>query len=537
MIRKFAHHRRGQPEQVEETIIYDHLLGSPPSLIAVDVETISLEVPVLVGISVAISPDESFYFPVLPEPSIYLGDIIAILQNSDIVKVMHNSLFDLAALAEFTVDRDNIIDTLLMAHLVGERFADLRTLSANIGFFLPEFPKIKEWIWDLSEEQIATKCCTDAEATFALYLHYEDKVDWDYLRTEMKLIPILLTMSSKGLKVDQNLRASIEIELAADLEAYLSVAEDLGFNPASPKQTAYMLAKDGVFLPMTKSRKSLGTNERILSKINHPIAGFVLAYRECNKLHSTYIKPLKGEERCYTKFHLDAITGRVSSSKHNLQNIPKGRMRNIFLPDSAPWTDIDFSQIELRTLAYITQDDVMQAVFDSDGDMHQTTADSLQIPRYPAKTGNFAMIYGATDETLMEAMSVSKQQAREFRVGWYMLYPKAGAWIEQQQFEAPAAGYIKTLYGRKIPLPVGVENLEKLKRKSINYPIQASAAEIVKRAMIRCAEEGLLGQMRLQVHDELLFDGDVSEKLATLELNHIAPFETPYSIKLLERWE
>ncbi|GAI33213.1 unnamed protein product, partial [marine sediment metagenome] len=246
-------------------------------------------------------------------------------------------------------------------------FADLPYLAASIGIALPELPKIKQWIWDLTLEQIVTKCCTDAQATYALYQHYKDEVDAEYLAVEMKLIPILITMSGKGIKVDQPLRAIIEAELADELKVYEDLAEEQGFNPGSPKQVAFMLAKDGVFLPMTKKRKSLRTDEATLRKITHPIAVLALTYRHSKKLYSTYIRPLTGENRCHTNFHMDAITGRVSSARHNLQNIPKGRMRSIFLPDNSPFTDLDFSQIELRTLAYIAQDDAMQAIFDSEG--------------------------------------------------------------------------------------------------------------------------------------------------------------------------
>ncbi|GAH12816.1 unnamed protein product, partial [marine sediment metagenome] len=155
---------------------------------------------------------------------------------------------------------------------------------------------------------------------------------------------------------------------------------------------------------------------------------------------------------------MDAITGRVSSARHNLQNIPKGRMRSIFLPDTPPFTDLDFSQIELRTLAYIAQDDAMQAIFDSEGDIHQATAELMETSRYKAKSTNFAMIYGATDETLMETAGVtSKAKAQELRLAWSRAYPKAGNWIEAQQQSAPRTGHITTLYGRRIPLPSEME--------------------------------------------------------------------------------
>ena len=520
-----------------EDMVYK-LFTNPPKLIAVDTESVSLKVPDLVGIAIATSRNEAFYFPILPEPSPYLLAVIALLQDTSIVKVYHNSLYDLRVLAVCGVDKTNIVDTLIMAHLAGERDADLPSLYNILSLrMMPEFPKIRDNILEWPTEQIVRKCCSDAEATYFVYEKLKDRVDESYLRTEMELVPVLLAMSEKGIRIDQELRAIIEEELSSDLVVYRELAEDIGFNPASPKQVAYMLAKDNVFLPYTRSRKSLRTDEKTLLKVSHPIAGLVLAYREASKLLSTYIKPLAGEDRCYTRFHLDAITGRVTSTQRNLQNIPQGRIRNIFLPDRDYFSDLDFSQIELRTVAYIAQDEVMQGVFDSDGDIHQATADALGITRKLAKNTNFSFIYGATDTTIMETAGIRNLgKAKELRTAWGLAYPKAMNWIENQQLAAPKAGYITTLYGRRIPLPME-EPPDALKRKAVNYTIQASAAEIVKRAMLKCAKAGLLASMRLQVHDELLLEGNMIKELGELGLDKVAPFPTPYSCKLLTRWE
>jgi len=541
---KFGYYGKREPK---EELVYDLLLNNPPELLALDVECVSLKHPDPVGIAIATSPTDAFYFPIQPEPSSLLPNVLSILSSPSITKIMHNSLFDLRVMP--SIDKTNIIDTLIMAHMAGLRRADLSTVAAIIGKLLPQIPDFKEWIWEWSLEQIMEKCCSDAQAAFEAYHYYKSSIDMDYLKTEMKLIPILLSMSSKGIRIDSQLRAEIEIELENELILYESLAEEMGFNPGSPKQVAYMLAKDKVFLPLTRSRKSLRTDERTLRKINHPIASMVLAYRDQKTLYSRYIKPLRGYDRLHSLFHLDAITGRVSSGGsenstdkiiyRNMQNIPKGRQRNIFIPDTGIFTDIDFSQIELRTLAYISQDDVMQSIFDSEGDIHQATADLMGTTRKLAKNTNFAFIYGATDETIMETAGVtSRDKAVELRTTWNIAYPKAGEWIAKQQEEALKAGYITTLYGRRIPLPSEMEERpEAIKRKAVNYPIQASAAEIVKRAMIICAEAGLLEPMRLQVHDELLFEGNVVKELQELDLEHIAPFKTPYNVKLLERWE
>lgn len=534
----FAYYGSREPEK---NLVHELLLNNPPSVVAVDFECISLKNPEPVGLAIATSPTDSFYFQIQPEMSKLLPNALAILLNPKITKIFHNAIFDLSIFHEafgLLLD-ESVIDTLVMAHLNNEREADLYSLGKLAGLEMPNFPKLRENIWEWSPEQIAIKACTDAEATLVLYHKYLNLIDADYLQMEMKIITILVVMASKGLKIDQLLRIQLDIELEEELLQYEAVADELGFNPGSPMQIAFMLAKDKVFLPPTRSRRSLRTDKSVLSKLGHPLAVFALAYRKAKKLHSTYIKPLEDEDRCFTHFHLDAITGRVSSSRHNMQNIPKGKYRNIFLPDSVCFTDLDFSQIELRTLAYLSQDPVMQAVFDSEGDIHQETADFLGISRYIAKSVNFAFLYGATLDTLLETAGIAdKAKAMGLAILWHSLYPKASAWIKQQQTEALKAGYVRTLYGRKILLPSAFEeSAEAIKRKAVNYPIQASAAEIVKKAMIKCAEAGLLDSMRLQVHDELLFDDDVEETLGQLGLDRISPFPTPYEVRILERWE
>lgn len=531
----FAYHGSRTPD---ESLVFELLFKDTPKLIGVDTECESLEFPNPVGISIATNGDDAFYFPILPEPSIYLPLVIEILRDKSITKVYHNCIFDLEALEQFEVDGDNIADTLIMAHLAGEKDASLNMLALINNFPLPNIGPFREWIWKYPLTDIITKCCTDAKATYKLYPIYQPKINQAYYELEMRLIPILLTMSKHGLKIDQRLRAQIQGELEEELLLYESLAEEMGFNPSSPKQVAFMLAKDKVFLPMTKKRTSLCTDEATLKKVNHPIAQMVLAYRTQKKLHSTYIYPLTGAARCYTHFHMDAITGRISSNKHNMQNIPKGRVRNIFLPDDGVFTDIDFSQIELRTLAYISHDPVMMAMFESGEDFHQATADLMGIERRIAKNANFATIYGATVDTLLETAGITdRRKALELMELWRIAYPTAAKWVTEQQKNGIRNGYITTLFGRRIPLPVELEKADKLARKAVNYPIQGSAAEIVKRAMLICADAGLMDVLLLQVHDELLFNGDVTDKLIKLDLDHIAPFHTPYEVKLLERWE
>ena len=198
---RFAYYGREKPT---EQLLYDMLLSSPPKLLAIDVESVSLEILEPVGIGIAVSPTDAFYFPVLLEPSPFLPDIINILRDASITKVFHNALFDLQVLAEYNIDQSNIIDTLIMAHLAGARDARLLTLALSAGRLLPSLPALKQWIFELTEEQIAEKCCSDAQATWVVYHHLLPGMDMDYLTSELQLLPILLAMSAKGIKITKN---------------------------------------------------------------------------------------------------------------------------------------------------------------------------------------------------------------------------------------------------------------------------------------------------------------------------------------------
>jgi DNA polymerase-1 len=362
-------------------------------------------------------------------------------------------------------------------------------------------------------------------------------MDMEYLNIEMELIPILLEMSYRGLLIDQEARRELELRLEKEVKYYQDLCEGEGFNPGSPQQVAYILAKRGAYsvlprIPFTKGYRSISTEEKVLNKMDDPMAAIVLNYRTKSKLLNTYIKPWGMDERAYCRYHLDAITGRPSSTNRNMQNIPAGEPRGVFIPDDGVWTDIDFSQVELRTLAYLAGDREMQYIFESGGDIHQYTADFLGIERKLAKNTNFAIIYGATDETLAETAGIRNiARARELKERWFRLYVEAGDWAQERQLKALEYPYARTVFGRNIRLPtLEEEDSGGIMRKAVNYPIQGSASEVLKRALIMCKEL----PMALTVHDEILFDGKVELPNG---LEHIAPFYTPISVKYLQRWE
>jgi len=518
--------------------LYQELVNSNPKLIGVDTETISLKERIAIGVGVAFTPQDSLYFPLFPNPSPVVP--WHLLQDPSITKVFHNALFDLACMREYDIDTVNIKDTSVMAHLLCLPDARLATLAQLVDMevhMVQEFLGHGQIMLDLDKPTVARKCCQDCLATSALYHHFLPDIDIPYFNTEMKLIPILITMSEQGLLIDQEARGKLEEKLELEVDYYIGLCDGEGFNPGSPQQVGYILAKRGAYsvfnkLPFSRSHRNLATSEEILNKMDDPMAAIVLSYREKSKLLNTYIKPWAKEDRGYTRFHLDAITGRVSSANRNMQNIPRGEARNIFIPDNGVFTDADFSQIELRLLAHLSGDKEMQYIFESGGDIHQQTADFMNIERRLAKNVGFAMIYGATDATIAETAKVrSISRAKQLKEMWFAQYREAGDWIQSIQLEALGHPYAKTIFGRNIRLPtIEEEDAGGIMRKAVNYPIQGSAAEILKRALIMC--KGL--PMSLQVHDEILFDGKVELPNG---LEHIAPFHTPISVKYLQRWE
>lgn len=516
--------------------------------VAMDVETISLKDTTPVGFSLAISPTESFYITLYPEPDEAMPwDIIC---SPAVKKVFHNSLFDLSAMEDYEIYNSNIEDTMLMAMLLGYP-AGLVDLTALLlpgmeVHSMGEYLTPKMTTLDLSVEQVSVKCCQDSQATFALFEELLHLVDLDYYSVEKQLIPILMKMSSRGLLIDHEVREQLEIQYTEDMNYYEALCVEAGMmKPGSPQQIGMILAKRGNMLPLKRKfneRKDkwemkISTRAEDLEKLSDPLAAAVIGYKHARHTLSNYLVPWRSRPRAYTRWHLDAITGRVSSTSRNLQNIPSP-LRSMFLPDNECFTIWDASQMELRCLAYLSQDKTMLEVFSHDpespdGNIHQKTANYLNILKKTAKNVNFAMIYGSSDEGLAETAHIpSIRRAHQLRESWFNTYPDAARFIKLTQDEGWNDGYITTLYGRKIAMPTNLESRAAVNRKSINYRIQGSAAEIIKRAMIRCRHLPIL----LQVHDELIGDGDLSEEVRSLDLEHMAPLHIPYQLIVSERW-
>jgi DNA polymerase I-like protein with 3'-5' exonuclease and polymerase domains len=539
------------------------LLEQSYSIVAIDVETISLKERIPIGIGIALSPTTAFYFQLFPQESQAVP--WHLVKDSSITKVYHNSIFDLAVLREYEPDMVNILDTNIMARLLCYKFTGLLELS-----FLHqmEVHDIKEYLpkggttLNVDQAVIAKKCMQDAMATYKLNQMMAGSVDMDYLSVEMQVVPICIEMSYRGLLIDQEMRQQVEEQLQEQADYYYGICEEIGFNPGSPQQVAYVLAKRGAYskfakLPFTRGRgrRNLSSAKEILKQMDDPLASVVLTYRDYSKLLSTYIKPWAHDQRAYTRFHLDAITGRPSSTERNMQNIP-GKFRKdgtaypvncrgVLLPDNGVWTDVDWEQLEPRVLAYLSGDREMSYIFsqpkfnpdgsrNEDGDIHFQVAKFINIDRKLGKTINLAMSYGATDQTLSEESGIHNVgRIKELKAMWARKFPQAWDWIESRQEDALRTGMARTVFGRNIRLPTeDEESIDGIRRKAIDYPCQGSAAEILKRGLIKLKDLDL----SLQVHDEILIDSFVPAYLLK-PLEHIAPFHTPVEVHYLDRWE
>jgi len=515
--------------------------------VAVDVETTSKEDKTPIGLSIAPTPWESFYFPMHSDeidPMLPWGPVI---QNPLMRKVYHNAMFDLYVMC-FTevelgdMDMSNIADTAIMLRLMPYSDVALESAQAFVGrsdiISATDLLKEKKSMLEWPEYFMARKCAIDSEVTIALYDKYLERTNMEYHDEEMKVVPVLIRMSNKGIAIDEAQRAAMEEQLTIEVNRVFKECELEGFNPGSPQQVGYILSKRGNILPKRRRRGEHGykftltTDEAALELLDDPMARVILDYRHNAKILGTYIRPLKGEDRVYTEFHLEARTSRVSSRNRNLQNIPQGPLRNMMLPDSGLFTDIDYSQVELRILAYLSGDKAMQRIFDEDGDIHQFVADFMGIIRKTAKNVQFGMVYGATATTLRETAHIKDLKVCNKLIDkWFSMFPEAERYIKTVQARGLRDGFITTMFGRRIS--IAFENEDAMKRKSINYTIQGSAAEIMKRAIVMTAH---LPQV-LTIHDELLFDGDVTEELKLLDLVNLSPCYTPYTLKVMKCWE
>jgi DNA polymerase-1 len=369
-----------------------------------------------------------------------------------------------------------------------------------------------------------------------------------FTEVEMALIPVLVAMEKDGILLDTDLLHEMSLEMGKELlrlekEIYSSVGHQ--FNINSPQQLGRVLFEELKLPQSRKTKTGYSTEASVMEALRgvHPVIEFILEYRQLSKLKSTYVDALpalinRKTGRVHTNFNqTGTATGRLSSSDPNLQNIPiRGELGNkirkaIIAPSGAYLLSADYSQIDLRVLAHLSQDPGLIAAFAHDEDIHATTASKLfGIPadevtpemRRNAKTVNFGVIYGMSDYGLEQATNLSREEAAQFIALYFEKYPKVREYLEATKEQARKLGYVQTVLGRRRFLPeINSANRmvrEAAERMAINAPVQGSSADIIKIAMINLHREmekrNLKSKMLLQIHDELLFEvpeGEVEE--------------------------
>jgi DNA polymerase-1 len=530
----------------------------------VDLETSAKEVMAceLVGISLSSKPGEAYYIPVghrgLSQiTQLPLAQVIAklkpALEDNKIPKIAQNGKFDMTVLAEYGIKLQNLaFDTMLAAYLLGEKSFGLKALAFNkLGVEMTPITDLigkgpKQLSMDMATiEEVADYACADADITLRLKsvldTELRDEGLWQlFSEVEMPLVPVLVDMERSGVAIDIELLQDMSNSLGKDmLRLEAEVYNSLGyrFNINSSQQLSRILYEE---LKLTKPRKTKSGYTTEASSLEdlkgtHPIIELILQYRQLAKLKSTYtdafctlVNPKTG--RLHTSFNqTGTTTGRLSSSEPNMQNIPirtelGGKIRQAIIAQPG-WQllSADYSQIDLRVLAHISQDPELIATFLRDEDVHTATASRLfNVPedkvtsemRRLAKTVNFGVIYGMSGYGLEQATSFSREEASQFIIAYFEKYPGVREYIEKTKIQARELGYVQTVMGRRryipeIKSPNG-QVRQAAERMAINMPVQGTSADIIKIAMVNLHREmekqNMRSKMTLQVHDELLFE-------------------------------
>lgn len=533
-----------------------------------DTETTSINAVAaqLVGIAFSYAKGKSYYLNLPSEKS----EVIDILQhlepffeNENVVKIGQNIKYDIEVLMNYNVSvKGELFDTMLAHYLIQPDMRhNMDVLAETYLSYKPQ--SIEELIGkkgkkqgsmrDVDPAKVAEYAGEDADITFQLKEFFapklkEDKV-WElYRNIETPLINVLADMEHKGVKVDEAglIRYSEELHKELlELDASIKELAGVDFLISSPKQLGEVLFDKLKLVDKPKKTKSgqYATGEEILVSLKgkHDIIDKILAFREIGKLKSTYVDALPREVnpktgRIHTSFNQAvAATGRLSSNNPNLQNIPirseRGKkIRAMFIPSDRNHILLaaDYSQIELRIIASISKDKAMIDAFNAGEDIHTATAarvfgvkleEVTREQRSHAKTVNFGIIYGVSAFGLSNQTNLSRKEAKALIDSYFESYPGIKSYIDGQVEFARKNGYVETLMGRKRYLKdinsVNAVVRGHAERNAMNAPIQGSAADIIKLAMINVheamIEKGFKSTMILQVHDELVFDARLDE--------------------------
>jgi DNA polymerase-1 len=532
----------------------------------------------LVGISLAIETGTGYYIPVGHKKGqqLSLEDVVLKLTpsftNKDIAKIGHNLKYDAMIMKRHGIDVFPLsFDTMIAEWLLNPDSHNLGLKNMADYYLQISMTHIEDLIGkgksqrtmaEVAIEDAAAYAAADAEVTLQLLSILEKEIDKKGMRSlledmEMPLIPVLMEMEQTGFSLDQNHLKEMEIQLSersAEIEKSVMQTVGYSFNLNSTQQLSKALFETlGLEPPNRKKKTASGfysTSADVLQSIQnqHEVIELILEYRELAKLISTYIKalpeqvnPLTG--RIHTSFNqTGSVTGRLASSDPNLQNIPTrtelgNQVRKAFI--AAPnmtLLSVDYSQIELRIVAHMANDKAMLAAFQANQDIHAATAAAIyDIPieevskdqRRHAKAVNFGLIYGMSAFGLSNSTDLTLAEAENFVKAYFEEFPGVKTFLDHLRLTAAKQGYVETMMGHRryfpnLANPTNKNLQRREEREAINAPIQGTAADIIKLAMIQLPQKlagaGLKAKLLLQVHDELLLECPTEELEQTVTI-------------------
>lgn len=521
----------------------------------------------LVGVSFSFEKGKGFYVPFpenQEEAKVLINKFIPFFENESIEKIGQNLKYDLKILSNYgIVVKGKLFDTMIAHYLINPDMRHnmdilsetyLKYTPKSIEDLIGKKGKGQKSMRDIPLEDIKEYATEDADVTFQLKQIFSEKLDQTetkklFEEIEIPLVTVLAAMETEGINLDVPFLKSLSKELQTDIKTLEDKIYEIAgekFNLASPKQLGDILF-DKLKIGGTKQKKTktgqYATGEEILSYLakDNEIVSAILDWRSLVKLQNTYVEALPLQvDKITHRVHTDymqtvAATGRLSSNNPNLQNIPirteRGRqIRKAFIPRDENYTllSADYSQIELRIIAALSGEENMIKAFQNHEDIHKSTASKVfNVPldevtreqRSHAKTVNFGIIYGVSAFGLSNQTSLSRSESAALIEAYYQTYPRLKSYIQEQIEFARTNGYVQTILGRRRYLK-DINSANAIvrggaERNAVNAPIQGSAADVIKIAMInihkKLTSENWKSKMLLQVHDELVFDVHNSE--------------------------
>ena len=585
-IKSIAHDYKLVDNEEEMKKLCDYFLTK--EILSLDTETTSVEAinAKLVGLSFSVKENEAFYVPV-PQDEAEARKIVEIFrpayENENILKIGQNLKYDYEVLMNYGVKiKGKMFDTMIAHYVIqpelhhnmdylAEIYLNYQTI--HIEELLGPKGKGQKNMSELDPKDVYEYAAEDADVTLKLKNKLEAELrrygaEELFYNIEMPLMPVLAEMEMNGVLIDTKSLAETSTVLTKRMEEVEREIYELAggkFNIASPRQVGEVLFDKLKIVEKAKKTKKgqYVTNEEVLQSLKgkHKIVGAILEHRGLKKLLGTYIDALpklinSRTGHIHTSFNqATTATGRLSSSDPNLQNIPvrgeEGKeIRKAFIPEpGCLFFSADYSQIELRVMAHLSGDENMIEAFREGHDIHAATAAKIykeemenvsRDQRTKAKRANFGIIYGITIFGLADRLEISREEARQLIDGYFETFPKVKEYMEKAKEEARSKGYVETLFHRRRYL-ADINSANGTvrgfaERNAINAPIQGTAADIIKVAMVRIhrrfKSENIRSKMILQVHDELNFsvypdEKEKVERIVLEEMQNAFPMEVP----------